>query len=340
MVESPRMDSVQTFHLPPKLHNARGEVRKAGFELEYAGVDLEQSARIVMDVFGGTEQVDSTFVRSVQTELGRFSVEIDTRLLKDKTYEGPLRAIGVDPARTDLQWLEDALLGTFSTLVPIEIATPPIAIDHLDPLDALRRRLAAAKARGTRAFILYAFGMHINPEIPSDDPAELLDILRAFLLLHPWIKEKAQVDIARRISPYINSFPDAYARLVLRDDYVGSRECLIDDYLTYNPTRNRALDLLPILAHLDHDRVLAKVEDPLLVKARPAFHYRLPNCMIDEPGWSLASEWNLWVLVERVAADRELLAHMSRTFLEADRVSLKPFVDRWPDLLNSYLGEP
>lgn len=338
MVESPRM--AQTFHLPPRLHNARGDVRKAGFELEYAGVDLEQSARVVIGVFGGIQTVDSTFTRSVQTGLGRFGVEIDTRLLKDKTYEAPLRAVGIDPATTDLQWLEDALLGTFSTLVPIEIATPPIPIDQLQPLDILRQRLADAKARGTRASILYAFGMHINPEIPSDDPADLLDVLRAFLLLHPWIKEKAEVDITRRISPYINPFPDAYARLVLRDDYRVTRERLIDDYLAYNPTRNRALDLLPVLAHLDADRVRARVDDPLLVKPRPAFHYRLPNCMIDEADWSLAREWNLWVLVERVAADRELLAHMSRTFLEADRTSLKPFVDRWPDLLNSYLGEP
>lgn len=338
MVETPRM--AQTFHRPPRLYNAAGRVRKAGFELEYAGVDVEQSARLVREVFGGTETVDSTFVRSVQTDLGRFGIEIDTSLLKDKKYEAPLRAVGIDPAETDLQWLEDALLGTFSTLVPIEIATPPIPIDRLEPLDQLRQRLADAKARGTRAFILYAFGMHINPEIPSDDPADILDILRAFVLLYPWIKEKAQVDIARRISPYVNPFPDEYLRIVLRDDYPVTRERLIDDYLAYNATRNRALDLLPVLAHLDQDRVMSHVDDPHLVKARPAFHYRLPNCMIDEPEWSLAREWNLWVLVERVAADRGLLAHMAGTFLQADQASMKPFVDRWPDLLNSYLGQP
>lgn len=48
---------------------------------------------------------------------------------------------------------------------------------------------------------------------------------------------------------------------------------------------------------------MSQVEDPHLVKARPAYHYRLPNCLIDEPDWRLAREWNTWVAVERLAAD-------------------------------------
>ena len=46
------------------------------------------------------------------------------------------------------------------------------------------RRLHEASAQGTRASVLYAFGMHINPEIPSDHPAMLRDVLRAFVLLY------------------------------------------------------------------------------------------------------------------------------------------------------------
>jgi hypothetical protein len=30
-------------------------------------------------------------------------------------------------------------------------------------------------------------------------------------------------------------------------------DTLIDDYLEYNPTRNRALDFLPLFLHLDED---------------------------------------------------------------------------------------
>ena len=92
-------------------------------------------------------------------------------------------------------------------------------------------------------------------------------------------------------------------------------ERLIDDYLRHNPTRNRALDLLPVLAHLDRDRVLSQAEGKHLVKPRPAFHYRLPNCMVDEADWTLASEWNRWVMVERLAGDPERLGRMSRRYL-------------------------
>jgi hypothetical protein len=334
-----RMISTEHFEHPPRLHNVRGEVRKAGFELEYAGVDIEQSARLIREVFGGTETVISTFQRSIGTDLGRFLVEIDTSVLKDKKYESALKAIGIDPADTDLHWLEEVLLDTFSTVVPIEIATPPIPITGLSRLDDLRRWLREAKARGTRAALVYAFGMHINPEIASDDPGELRDVLRAFLLLYPWLKERAEVDIARRISPYVNAFPDQYARILLADDYPADTDRMIDDYMTYNPTRNRALDMLPVFAFCDEERVRMRLEeDSKLVKPRSAFHYRLPNCMIDEEYWTLAREWNLWVTVERLAADKERLAEMSRHYLAADAASFKPFTDKWPAVLDTYLS--
>ncbi|MEA2735120.1 MAG: hypothetical protein QOE14_1571 [Humisphaera sp.] len=325
------------FCLPPVMHTTDGRVRRAGFEFEFAGPDIKTSARIVGDVFGGEHLVRSTFEHIVRTDLGDFSVEIDASLLKDKKYEKPLRAIGIDPDKTDTEWLEKALLDTFSTLVPIEIGTPPIPIDQLDRLDDLRERLQAARAKGTRASILYAFGFHINPELPTDDAGVIRDFLRAFLLLYPWMKERAEVDLTRRVSPYINAFPDEYARLILQADYPASRQRLIDDYLEHNPTRNRPLDMLPVLAHLDDARVMSRVEDPHLVKPRPAFHYRLPNCMLDEADWRVAHEWNTWVAVERLANDPRLLAEMSREYLDADRKSFKPFVDKWPALLEGYI---
>jgi hypothetical protein len=126
--------------------------------------------------------------------------------------------------------------------------------------------------------------------------------------------ERTAVDFTRRISPYINPFPAAYARLVLAPDYPADAGRLIDDYIAHNPTRNRPLDMLPVLAHLDERRVMERVEDPHLVKGRPAFHYRLPNCMVNEPGWTLAREWNAWVDVERLAADPDRIARMARDY--------------------------
>src|SRR5688572_1674576 len=98
------------FHLPPLLHNARGEVRKAGFELEYSGVSLNLSGSLVRRVFGGEHVSNTTFVhRVLGTPWGDFQVEIDTSLLKDKAYEKPLRAMGLDPSKAGTQWLEEAL---------------------------------------------------------------------------------------------------------------------------------------------------------------------------------------------------------------------------------------
>jgi len=325
------------FHTPPRIHNDAGRVRGVGFEFEFAGLDLHQAAEVVRRVFGGEHEVLSTFEHRVRTDVGDFRIEIDTSLLKDRKYEKLLRAVGLEPERMDTSWLENALLGTFSTVVPVEIGTPPLPVTELEPLDELRARLHEAKARGTRASILYAFGLHINPEIPASDAGEILNFLRAFLLLYPWVKQRAEVDISRRISPYINPFPDEYVRLVLREDYPREQAALIDDYLAHNPTRNRPLDLLPVLAHLDEQRVMRQVEDAHLVKPRPAFHYRLPNCMIDEDGWTVAREWNTWVAVERLAADRRRIADMSADYLRADRAPFKPFVDKWPAVLESYL---
>ena len=306
------------FEFPPILRNARGEVRKAGFELEYAGLSLEAAAVIVRHVFGGRHFAEGASVQRVTgTRFGTFKLEIDSSLLKDRKYEQPLRAVGLDPEKLGgASRVERAVAKLFAVAgVPYEIVTPPIPITDLAPLDELRRLLCQNEASGTRARPWYAFGLHINPEIPSDDPAQLRDILRAFLLLYPWLKRRVKVDLARAISPYVNPFPADYIRLVLSPDYPADVDRLIEDYLAHNSTRNRPLDMLPVLCHLREERVMDRVEDKHLVRARPAFHYRLPNCLVDEPDWTLGREWNTWVEVERLANDPERLAAMSREYL-------------------------
>src|SRR5688572_5811697 len=256
--------------------------------MEYAGLSIGPSARIVQETFGGHVTDISTFHQRVETPVGEFSVEIDTSFLKDKQYEKALRALGFDPQANDTTWLEKFLLEAASTLVPIEVSAPAIRIDRLDPLDDLRERLRRAGAKGTRAGLLYAFGTHINPEIADpEDPLIYRDFLRAIILLFPWLREQGKIDIARRISPYINPFPPDYARLILQPSYQPGVAELIDDYLEHNPTRNRPLDLTPAFALLDRDRLVRAVEEMHLVNPRPTFHYRLPNCMIDEVDWTL-----------------------------------------------------
>ena len=100
------------------------------------------------------------------------------------------------------------------------------------------------------------------------------------------------------------AFPDGGAGLV----------STIDDYLAFNPTRNRDLDMLPLLLHLDGARVRAALPNEK-INGRPAFHYRLPDARVSDPGWSVAPDWNRWVAVERLASDRERLESVGLAFL-------------------------
>src|SRR5688572_17132791 len=120
------MDATTTFQLPPVVRNAAGAVRRAGFELEYAGLSLEATAVIVQHVFGGRHVVESPSVQRVaNTRYGTFKLEIDSSLLKDRRYEQPLRAVGLDPAKLGgAATLERAVARVFAAAgVPLEIVT-------------------------------------------------------------------------------------------------------------------------------------------------------------------------------------------------------------------------
>ncbi|MEF2554282.1 hypothetical protein VQ042_23665 [Aurantimonas sp. A2-1-M11] len=47
---------------------------------------------------------------------------------------------------------------------------------------------------------------------------------------------------------------------------------------------------------------------------RPVLHYRLPTARVSQPGWSIAPDWNRWVAVERLAADRTQLEKLAAAF--------------------------
>ena len=72
-------------------------------------------------------------------------------------------------------------------------------------------------------------------------------------------------------------------------------------YFKHNPTRNRALDMTPIFGTIDKALTRASIKEPQLLKPRPALHYRLPNCSLGEKEWSVATEWNRFMLVEALA---------------------------------------
>ena len=107
--------------------------------------------------------------------------------------------------------------------------------------------------------------------------------------------------------------PQSYVLKVVDSHYRPGLAQMIDDYLVANPTRNRDLDMLPLFAELDPERVRRQFQSPL-VKARPTFHYRLPDTRLSDPSWGLITEWNRWVQVEWLAADRERLDDACRHY--------------------------
>jgi hypothetical protein len=312
-------DASAPYNPPPRKMNARHELRKVGLEIELANLSLDQVLSLIALVVGGTPEADGpTLGRVSDTRLGTFKAEFDWLALKERRYLRPLEQLGISPESGTAQLLEDSVLRVVKEFVPMEIVTPPIPWTRLDELDALWSTLRAAGGEGTRDSLLYAFGLHLNPELPDLEVSTTLDYLRAFLLLEDWIREVSDIDLARRFSPFIRPFPAAYMERVLDPDYRPDWPTFIEDYVTHNPTRNRSLDLLPLFRAINPQLELSdRVDTWYLVQGRPTFHYRLPNSELTLPGWSPAVDWNRWVEVERLAEAKKLLSTLSEDYLEA-----------------------
>ncbi|MGM0701360.1 MAG: amidoligase family protein [Pseudomonadota bacterium] len=300
---------------PPEARNFEGESRNVGVEIEFAGLPPWETAELVRGCFGGTiHEISPHRLRVVETRWGDFLVELDTQ------YAHPDEKVLHDAPKRDTEWERQRhqmrvdfhsktreLIGDVVTgLVPTEIVCPPVPWDELGSLDALFAALFARGAKGTDASLLYGFGLHLNPEVASLDVAHIVDQLRAYLLLAEWLREEIDIDITREVLPHANPFPKDYALKVLDPDYAPSLDDFIADYIEFNPTRNRELDLYPLLAYLRPDYPHELFSDKL-VKPRPTFHYRLPNAQLSQRGWGAVTEWNRWVIVERLAADKAAL---------------------------------
>lgn len=332
---------MQTFPLPQRLCNERGKIRTVGVELEFAGLTLERICALIVELYGGRIDPLSRFEQRVTgTKWGDFKAEIDLNLLKDRSYLKFLDFMGVNLEPATLQRTEEALARLAVTLVPHEIVGPPMPFTEAHQLETLRERLQREHALGTRASLRYAFSLQFNPETPSSDAATLLAYLRAFVLLDDWLQRRTQVALARRLTPFINDFPQTYVRRLLRPDYSPPTDVLIDDYIADNPTRNRPLDMLPLFAHLDLERVRWNLDEtPVKIRPRPTFHYRLPNCLIDQPDWTLGREWAGWVAVDDLAQQPRLIAAMSEDYLSRRGQRLIGYDEDWARRVESeWLG--
>ncbi|MGL1832451.1 amidoligase family protein [Rhodocyclaceae bacterium SMB388] len=307
---------------PPWLKNADGDTRRVGVEMEMSGLALDALAACVADFVGARVETRGRYERVLEGDpAGDWIVELDFDLLKRLGREARKdESIADELGRS----AEDVLAWAAEALVPLEVVSPPLPLHRLDDIERLILRLREAGARGTSDSLINAFGLQFNPELPSTDPALITACLKAFLCLYDWLSTRADIDTSRRATSYVNPFPMGYVRKVIDPDYWPDQATLIDDYLADNPTRNRALDMLPLFKFLDEVRVRRHVQDPL-IKARPTFHYRLPDCDIHKPEWGFHLAWNDWVEVERLAADASRL----NACCAAYRAFLSRPLDRW-----------
>lgn len=312
--------------MPPVTRRADGGARRVGVEIEFSGLTLDEAVALVAKTLSGDVASPGRYERVIAGDpAGDWQAELDFTLLKEL---GRRRRDGAELMDAAGDLAEDALRLIAERIVPVEVVSPPLPLERLDTVNELIRRLREAGARGTGEELAYAFGLQLNPELPDTDVDTIRQYLQAFLCLEDWLRERAAVDLTRRLTLFAEPFPKAYARKVVAADYSPNLDRLIDDYLEDNPTRNRALDLLPLFLHLDPERVRAVVDDER-VKPRPTLHYRLPNSEIDRPGWDLGAAWGDWLVVERLADDPARLDDLCRQYAGFLAQPLERLVGDW-----------
>jgi hypothetical protein len=292
--------------MPPVVNNRSGRERRAGFEFEVGNVAVENAATVLHEALGGTIKKISPYEFVIKgLALGDLRIERDAHVLTSLKYRDWLEELGIDfSPGSDAEKIEQEVDKLSRWLIPCEIVTSPVPFSRFDELQTLVQVLNDVGAEGTQKSLHYAFGLHINPEVPDMETDSLLAYLQAFLLMTDWIIDTSGTDFSRRFfTKYIDPFPVEYLELVLDNRYRPDLRQFMSDYLEHNPTRNRPLDLLPIFYELDKTHLMKYLPEDQqeLVKGRPAFHYRLPDCRVGEKDWTVAREWNYWVQIERLA---------------------------------------
>ena len=299
--------------LPLPGHGAAA--RRVGVEVEFAGLDVAEAARAITRVWGGsTDARDPRDIRLHGTALGDLRVELDIALKR--------------------QWVEDLAAQLLGDLIPVEVITDPLPRSDLPRVAALLRDLVAAGAVGSGAKLAYGFGVHFNVELPDDGGAALVATARAYALCEDWLRAADPLDPARRVLPFVAPFPPALVAHLAAHAGIDATG-LARAVAAHAPSRHFGLDLLPALQHLCPD-ALAGVPADHLKGARPAFHYRLPEARLDEARWSLAYEWNRWVMIERIAANAALMDALARGW-RAQHVDGRDASGDWPARVEALL---
>ena len=298
------------FKKPKLIKSYNGKLRHIGFEIEFSNIDIEKTLHMFKEDFGFKVDKVNNYYYKLDSRYGEFILELDFELLTKqklkKTAKEFFKTTGIKIDEEGIESLEEMIGDLSKDIVPYEIATPPISLDDVEIVEQIIDKLKQNNAKGTKHKLHYAFGIHLNIEAISLDVDSLLSYMRSYVILQEFINKDAKIDITRKITPFIDNFKDGYIKHILNKNYNPTMDEFISDYIEFNPTRNRSLDMLPILAFIDEKHV-RKILGDEKIKPRPTFHYRLSNSMIDQENWSIWDEWDRWLLVEELANDKDSL---------------------------------
>lgn len=285
------------FRPPPFPDTRDGAPRKVGVELEFAGIDPADAAGAVADALGAEARETGPEFWELDGPGGAWELYRDTALRKSESGR--------------------RVAELAAPVIPVECVAPPLPLAELGAVEAAAAALARAGASGSENGVLLGLGMHLNVETRSVEARDLVPVVRAFAMIEDSLRAADPIDLSRRALPFVDPFPSAFVSAAAAGadwDF----DALLEAVLTHTPTRNRALDVLPVLKFVDEARVTAALGEGVKIGARPAWHYRLPDCRIDAPDWSIAREWDRWLLVEEVAARPDLLDALAEARADFD----------------------
>jgi len=295
--------------------------RRVGVEIEFGGLTAREAANfIARDQRSKVAELDSHRFEITGTDFGTLRIELDSKYVHSpqdaSDFERKVRRFAGDVG---------------SSVVPTEIVTEPISVSRIPELDALLDRLVNAGAVGTQQPHL-ACGLHLNIEWNDQEIRPIRRLLQAYMLLAPDLRAAIAPDRTRTLLPFIGHFPKDYEEKVLNPGYDPDLAAFIADYCQANPSKNRELDLLPLLASIDEDKVASALGQPQPA-VRPALHFRLPNARLGDPDWSVAREWQRWLCVEALAEDDAQVAErlkdrQKRLEREKPAAALRKMIDR------------
>jgi hypothetical protein len=322
-----------------KEKNSDGNERRAGFEFEFGGVEIKSAAECVQKLFGGELESQSRFEYKCKSSVGDFSIKIDADMILALKHRDFFDEFGVEFKGEGLgEWIEEMIEKSALLFVPCEVVTPPLEYGDFKNVEKLRVELEKIGAQGTFANLHYAFGFHINVEAPDLEVRTLVDYLRAYLLIQEFIKEVSEIDLTRRVTPYIDPFPSEYSKELLDVDFKPNMKEFMEHYFKFNPTRNREFDMTPIFGVIDKELTKASIKEPELLKPRPAFHYRLPNCAIGDGGWSVELEWNRFILIEELANSHSNISLLISQYKKIEESTIFGKKGKKVDMIKEYLS--